>query len=200
MADDDFDIYGDDEAYESVREVSSTASFDFDFECQLIPLAASNFINVLPVSPKQNQEPTRIQSLDEVPKEPMLGDKRSREDDDHSGPATLPPNLRNQPQAQNGPPPALSQPPQRPQNFPVQGTQQNMISSAGNMSLSMPMGMGGGTVGMNMGMQTPQGLQKQGGPMDALYIVDLQWVRSVILQGQCRHSDRYCSSGRPMKQ
>src|SRR5258706_16211905 len=41
MADDDFDIYGDDEAYESVREVSSTASFDFDFECQLIPLAAS---------------------------------------------------------------------------------------------------------------------------------------------------------------
>ena len=30
MADDDFDIYGDDEAYESVREVRSTASFDFE--------------------------------------------------------------------------------------------------------------------------------------------------------------------------
>ena len=130
----------------------------------------------------------------------MLGDKRSREDDDHSGPVTLPPNLRNQPQAQNGPPPALSQPPQRPQNFPAQGTQQNMISSAGNMSLSMPMGMGGGNMGMNMGMQTPQGLQKQGGPMDALYIGDLQWVCSVMLQVQGRHSDKYCSSGQPMKQ
>lgn len=39
MADDDFDIYGDDEAYESVREVRSSASWDF--ECQLIPIAAS---------------------------------------------------------------------------------------------------------------------------------------------------------------
>lgn len=56
MADDDFDIYGDDEAYESVREVSSIASFDFDFECQLIPFAASfKYIDVLPVSPKQTR-------------------------------------------------------------------------------------------------------------------------------------------------
>jgi hypothetical protein len=30
MADDDFDIYGDDEAYESVQEVRSTASLDFE--------------------------------------------------------------------------------------------------------------------------------------------------------------------------
>lgn len=130
----------------------------------------------------------------------MLGEKRSREDDDHSGPATLPPNLRNQPQAQNGPPPgALSQPPQRQQSFPAQGTQQNMVN-AGNMSLAMSMGMGGGNMGMNMGMQTPQGIPKQGGPMDALYIGDLQWVCSVIIQVQGRHSDKYCSSGRPMKQ
>jgi hypothetical protein len=30
MADDDFDIYGDDETYESVQEVRSTASLDFE--------------------------------------------------------------------------------------------------------------------------------------------------------------------------
>jgi hypothetical protein len=131
----------------------------------------------------------------------MLGDKRSREDDDHSGPATLPPSLRNQPQAQNGPPPGtVSQQPQRQQNFPAQSTQQNMISSAGNMSMAMSMGMGGGNMGMNMGMQTPQGMPKQGGPMDALYIGDLQWVCSVIIQVQDRHSDGDCSSGRQMKQ
>ena len=53
MADDDFDIYGDDEAYESVREVRSTASLDFDFECQLIQFAASfNDINMLPAFPR----------------------------------------------------------------------------------------------------------------------------------------------------
>ena len=107
----------------------------------------------------------------------MLGDKRSREDDDHGVPASLPPNLRNQAQVQNGPPPGtLSQQPQRQQSFPAQGAQQNMISSAGNMS----MGMGSGNMGINMGMQAPQGMQKQGGPMDALYIGDLQWVCSLI--------------------
>lgn len=111
----------------------------------------------------------------------MLGDKRSREDDDHSGPATLPPNLRNQLQTQNGPPPGtLSQQPQRQQTFPAQGTQQNTIGSAGNMSMAMSMGMGGGNMGMNMGMQAPQGVK--GGPMDALYIGDLQWVCFVIIQ------------------
>jgi len=125
----------------------------------------------------------------------MLGDKRSREDDDHSGPATLPPNLRNQSQVQNGPPPgALSQQPQRQQSFPAQSTQQNMISSAGNISMAMSMGMGSGNMGMNLGMQN-----KGGGPMDALYIGDLQWVCSVIIEVQGRHSDRGCSSGQPMK-
>jgi len=118
----------------------------------------------------------------------MLGDKRSREDDDHSGPATLPPNLRNQPQTQNGPPPGtLSQQPQRQQNFPAQGTQQ--IGSAGNVSMAMSMGMGGGNMGMNMGVQAPQGMQKQGGPMDSLYIGDLQWVCPISIQVQDRHSD-----------
>ena len=113
----------------------------------------------------------------------MLGDKRSREDDDHSVPATLPPNLRNQTQVQNGPPAGtFSQQPQRQQNFPVQGAQQNTIGTAGNMSMAMSMGMGSGNVGMNIGMQAPQGTQKQGGPMDALYIGDLQWVRSLNTQ------------------
>jgi hypothetical protein len=124
----------------------------------------------------------------------MLGDKRSRDDDDHSGPVTLPPNLRIQSQAQNGPPPGTpSQQPQRQQSFPAQTTQQNMISSAGNMSMAMSMGMGSGNMGMNMG------IQNKGGPMDALYIGDLQWVCSVITQIQGRHNDRGCSSGRPMK-
>lgn len=113
----------------------------------------------------------------------MLGDKRSREDDDHSTPATLPPNLRNQTQVQNGPPPGtFSQQPQRQQNIPAQGAQQNMMGNAGNASMAMSMGMGSGNVGMNMGMQAPQGVQKQGGPMDALYIGDLQWVCSLIIQ------------------
>lgn len=129
----------------------------------------------------------------------MLGDKRSREDDDHSTPATLAPNLRNQPQAQNGPPPGtVSQQPQRQQNFPAQGAQQNMIGNGGNMSMAMSMGMGGGNIGMNMGMQTP-GMQKQGGPMDALYIGDLQWVCVMNIQFR-DHSDEHCFSGLQMKQ
>ena len=129
----------------------------------------------------------------------MLGDKRSREDDDHGTPATLPPNLRNQTQVQNGPlPGAFSQPPPRQQNFPAQGAQQNMMGNTGSMSMAMSMGMGSGNVGVNMGMQTPQGIPKQGGPMDALYIGDLQWVRSLIIQDP--HSDEICFSGRQMKQ
>jgi hypothetical protein len=51
MADDDFDIYGDDEAYEPVREVRSTTTFDF--ECPLISFAASfEYMNVFPASPR----------------------------------------------------------------------------------------------------------------------------------------------------
>ena len=120
----------------------------------------------------------------------MLGDKRSRDEDDHSVPATLPPNLRNQAQVQNGPPPGtLSQQPQRPQNIPAQGAQQNMFSNAGNMSMALSMGMGGANMGTNMGMQGPQGIQKQGGPMDALYIGDLQWVCAVMIQVQDLLSD-----------
>jgi len=52
MADDDFDIYGDDETYESVREVCSTTRFEF--ERLLISFTASSqYNNALPVSPKQ---------------------------------------------------------------------------------------------------------------------------------------------------
>jgi hypothetical protein len=59
-----------------------------------------------------------------------------------------------------------------------------MMGNGGNMPMAMSMGMGGGNMAMSMGMQAPQSMPKQGAPMDALYIGDLQWVCSMIFQMQ----------------
>lgn len=46
MADDDFDIYGDDEAYEPVREVCSTASLDFERLLTSFATSFATFSNI----------------------------------------------------------------------------------------------------------------------------------------------------------
>lgn len=116
-----------------------------------------------------SQEPSRIQSVGDLPKSPGLGDKRPREDD--STPTTIPPNLRPQQQQQ--------------QQQTLAQFQQPGFNPQLNGGMGMPMGMGMnmnmmgmGGMGMGMGgMQPMQQIPPVATNMDAVSLADLQWVR-----------------------